>query len=411
MLREVYFGRRVRASIVLLVLLFYIAPARAQYFTIDSSRNHVTIPFLFVRDLVVIQLQINKTGPYNFILDSGVGQMVITDPSLGDLITNITKHTIKISGFGEGQDYEADVTSALNVKIDGLTSHYVTAAMLKKDFFGLSSYAGMPIHGLLGYAFFSKLAVKVDFADSTVTVYRPGKFLGFANGTKIPLSIEDNRPYIQTKITRDNGIETDEKMIVDLGGGHAVTLENVVNKADFSPKVISGNLGVGIRGTISGSIGRIKELELGKYKLKDLIASYPDDDFTSALAVHRDGNLGMQVLKRFKLVFDYSNEALYIKSSYGFSDLFEHDMTGIEYYTNGPNLKHVMIGRIEPGSPAEEAGLEKDDEIVAINLKPVANMSVQEIDNIFRSKDKRSILLEIYHDQHFSTIVTLRRRI
>src|ERR1700744_5013367 len=383
LLRLLYHNKYWRAICFSFLISCCVNTANAQFFTLESNRNRVNLPFSFVRNMVIIKLKINNRGPFNFILDTGVGQMLITQPSMVDSINIASKRSVKISGFGEGEDFEAYITTPLNVEIKGLTSHYVSAAILKKDFFGLSSYAGMRIHGLLGYDFFSHLAVKVDFSDTSITVYKPGKFTGFANGVKVPISIEENRPYLETKITCDDGTETTSKLIVDLGAGHAMSLENVSDKNAFSQKFIAGNLGVGLKGLISGYLGRVKELDIGKYKLRDLITSFPEDNFTKALSVPRDGNLGIDVLKKFKIVFDYANNALYLKASVGYGAPFEHDMSGLEYYATGDSFNHVIIDRVEPGSPGEIAGLEKDDEITAINFKPVSSMTLEQIDQIF----------------------------
>ena len=68
--------------------------------------------------------------------------MIITDPKLVDSIHIPNKRTLKIPGLGEGEDSEAYVTSPLDVEIPGLVSYDVAAAILKKDHFGLSGYAG-----------------------------------------------------------------------------------------------------------------------------------------------------------------------------------------------------------------------------------------------------------------------------
>lgn len=385
--------------------------AYAQYFSLDSNRSHVNVPFRFIRNMVIIKLNINNKGPFNFILDTGVGQMLITEPSLVDSINIQNKRTVKISGFGEGEDYEAYITSPLNIVINGIQSHYVSAAILKKDFFGLSNYAGMRIHGLLGYEFFSHLAVKIDFTDSLITLYKPGKFKGFKNGSKVELSIEENRPYVKTEVTCEDGTKKMSKLIVDLGAGHALSLENVDNKIVFAPKLIPGNLGLGIKGLISGYVGRIKAVDVGKYNLKDVIVSFPEDDFIKTLSISRDGSLGVDVLKKFKVVFDYTNETMYLKAANGYGEPFEHDMSGLEYYAAGSDYSHIIIGRVEPGSPGEAAGLEKDDEITAINFKPVSSMSLEQIDELFRSRNNRVLFLNVYHDQKFTTFITLKRRI
>jgi len=362
--------------------------------------------------MVIVPVSINGKGPFNFILDTGVGQLLITDPGLADSLKLPSRRVIKISGFGEGTDIEAYITPELNVTMRGLKSHGVAAAVLKKDIFGLSNYAGTHIYGLLGYEFFSNLAVKVDFGDTTVVVFKSGAFKGFSKGATLPITIEANRPYVRTTITRDDGSQALSKLIIDLGAGHALTLENVQNKALYSPKfIVGGNLGFGIKGIINGSIGRIKALDLGKYKLKDVVVSYPEDKFTTDLSIARDGNLGVDALKRFTVVFDYGKGVMYLKDGTGFGAPFEHDMSGLEYYATGDDFNHIVIDHVEPGSPAEKAGLEKDDEIIAINFKPVSGMTIEQIDELFKSRDDRTLILDVYHDTRFTALLTLKRRI
>jgi C-terminal processing protease CtpA/Prc len=130
------------------------------------------------------------------------------------------------------------------------------------------------------------------------------------------------------------------------------------------------------------------------------------------MTVRRDGNLGIGILKRFTVVLDYADKAMYLKPNQTFRDPFEHDMSGIEYYAAGDGFKHLIISRVEPGSAADEVGLERDDEITSINFKPVGDMTLEEIDNILKSKNDRNLLIEVYHDHKFDRVIlTLRRRI
>jgi hypothetical protein len=145
------------------ILCCWYVTANAQYFAIGDNSKRITFPFKLIRNLVVVKVNINNSGPYNFILDTGVGLMIITDPSLANTINIPTKRTIRVAGFGSREPYEAYITTPLNINVSGIISHNVSAAIFKKDHFGLSHYAGVDIHGLLGYEFFSKLAVKVNF--------------------------------------------------------------------------------------------------------------------------------------------------------------------------------------------------------------------------------------------------------
>jgi hypothetical protein len=388
---------------------------KAQYFDLDTGRRQIKLPFKIVRNLIVIQLKINNAGPYNFILDTGVGLMIITEPKLVDSIALPNKRTIKLPGLGEGEAYEAYVTPALKIDIPGLKSYDVAAAILKTDHFNLSNFAGIPVHGLLGYEFFNNLAVKLNFMDSTMTVYRPKDPRLFKKGTLIPITIEGHKPYIKTKVKLPNGTEQSCKLIIDLGAGHPVSLENMIKKNGLPQKFIIANLGIGLSGPISGFLSRIDEIDLGKYKIKKIITSFPndyDEQTMQYLSTPRDGNIGVGLLKKFNVTFDYHDNALYLKPNANFDEPFEHDMSGLEYYAAGDDFKHVIISRVEPGSAGDEVGLEKDDEITAINFKPVGDMTLEQIDDILKSRNERSLLLEIYHDHKYDKVIlTLKRRI
>jgi len=397
----------------LLFLTSLSLPARAQYFDIIGHRKKVAIPFRLIRNLIVIQLKINNKGPFNFIMDTGAGLMIITDPELIDSVNIPSKRTLKLSGDGVGDAYEAFITSPLKIDIPGLASYGVAAAILKKDHFGLSNYTGMPIHGLLGYEFFNNLAVKVNFGDSTLTVYRPQDQRLFNKGEKIPITVENHKPYLETNVYLPDGSIKKSKLVIDLGAGHPLSLENMADSPELPKKCISANLGIGFNGPISGFISRISEIELGKYRIKNLISSFPEDDsLLNKLRAKRDGNLGIGLLKRFVVVFDYHDNAIFLKPGRDFNEPFEHDMSGLEYYAGGDDFKHVIISRVEPGSAGDAIGLEKDDEIVAINFKQTADMSLEQIDEIFKSENNRNLLLEVYHDKKLDqVIITLKRRI
>ncbi|CAN5297464.1 hypothetical protein BH09BAC6_BH09BAC6_16430 [soil metagenome] len=404
--------RRLRVVILFCLLCCCCLNANAQYFDLENNRKHVNIPFRMVRDMVVIQLHINNKGPYNFILDTGVGLMLITEPKLVDSINISNKRTLKISGLGEGEDFEAYITSPLKIDIPGLVSYDVAAAILKKDHFGLSNYAGVPIYGLLGYEFFNNLAVKINFADSTISVSKAKDMKFPRKANKIPIIIEDRKPYVNVNITFPNNTKITNKLILDLGAGHPLSLENMIQSHGLPEKFIAANLGVGLTGPIDGFISRVKEVEIGKYKIKNVITSFPDDKNNRKFSVRRDGNMGIGILKRFTVIFDYPDSTVYLKPNGDLKAPFEHDMSGLEYYSTGEDLNHVIISRVEPGSAADELGLEKDDEILSINLKPVSKMTLEEIDALFKSQNDRSLLLEIYHDKKTDRVIlTLKRRV
>lgn len=397
-------------------LMAFALPVFAQDFTISGGKHKASFPFKFIRNMLVIQLQINQRGPYNFILDTGCGLMVITDPLLVDSLNLKFKKKVKIMGMGEGADLDAWMVPQLNVKIKGTECKNMSAAILTKDVLELSNFAGIPIHGLIGYDFFNSFPVKINFADSTVTAFSTHKLHTWRKGTQIPLLIEDRKPYLNANINFEQGVALPVKLLVDLGAGHPLSIENGWNGNSGMPEkyITAANLGVGLSGPINGYMSRIAHMDIGSYQFQQVITAFPDSCSASdkLVSVKRDGSIGVDLLKKFVILFDYQQGYLYLKPNYNFKEPFEHDMSGMEYYAAGSGYRRIIVCRVEPGSAADRLGIEKDDEIVAINFKDVGRMSLQEIDEILRSKNERTLLLEVMHHQALAKVLlTLKRRI
>src|SRR3546814_772209 len=220
-----------------------------------------------------------------------------------------------------------------------------------------------------------------------------------------------------TRVALVTGVQTCalpiSKLIIDSGAGHPVLLDPHSNPAFLIPDTsVSAMLGVGLNGPIRGYLGRLSSLYLGDFELVNPIASFPDYDTVlyDPYGVQRNGNIGNEVLKRFNVIFDYRHTVMYLKPNNRFGDPFEHDMSGMSLVTGGNVYRRYFITNIIPGSPADDAGLEVDDEILSINLQPAKEMSISEIDHLFRSEDKRNLLLEIGREGETDMVILILRR-
>ena len=409
-----------------LLVKFFIIPtcffllgrdAAAQTFEFNSKRKRETMSFKMVKNLMIIPLTINGKGPFNFILDTGIGLLLISDPKLIDSVAIKNLRSVNIVGFGEGEALSAYVTPSIEVGFGSASAKNLSAAILKSDLFDLSNYIGMPIHGLIGYEFFNSFIVRINYELNNLTIYRPETAYIPRRGHRIPLSIEERKPYVMADIVLHTGEKLAAKFIIDTGAGHTVSLEaNDGVSFELPDAKIAGNLGIGLTGPISGYIGRISSLKLGRYTLNNVIAAFPNYEDVGAkiISVNRNGNIGINILKRFYVVFDYGRSLMFIKPASLLDEPFEHDMSGMELTSSGENYNRLIVTRVEQGSPAAESGIRKDDEILAINLKPVSEMSLSEIDNLFRSKHDRSFILDIRaigSRNSERVILTLKRRI
>lgn len=414
-MRRINFGKLIFFQLTLLSQIGLVFNARAQQFFFTGGRDKDVIRFTMVKNLVIIPVYLNGQGPFNFILDSGVGPMIITDPGLIDSLGIRVSRSIKISGLGKGDEIDAFVSNDLTAKVGRSEISNIPAAILKKDIFGLSNYLGMKIYGLLGYYFFKSFIVQLKYSGKRLLFGYPAAF-GKIKGERVPIEILGYKPYVNVELESPGHPSLNLKMLVDNGASHAISLERLHEKPFPLPaSSIPANLGVGMSGPIDGSIGRVPALKIGKLLLKNVLASYPlyDDVAAKVILKDRNGNLGADVLSRFNLTFDYEDHSMYLKKNGQFNRPFEHDMSGIELYLQDDGkTRHYFVSRIEPGSPAEKAGIQAEDELVSINFIPALSYKLDELNNLLKMTDGKQVILSIARNNELIIkVFKLKRRI
>ncbi|UKJ07997.1 aspartyl protease family protein [Solitalea lacus] len=407
-----------RKLLLSVFLLFSGLNAFSQYqFQIKENKSQFTMPFEFNRNLIILPVYINDKGPFNFILDSGVSIVLITNPSLKDSLNLQLGRQVTIKGLGEGDDLIAQIVTGMNMSIGKAECPIMAGAILPKDILDLTSYVGMPVFGIIGYDFFSSFVVKINYVNQVITVFNSDEFKPPRKCKPIPLLIENQRAYVFADVIMKDNTSVKTKLIIDTGAGHPVSLEPSTNPAIKVPdSTLSAFLGRGLSGPIDGHIGRIKHLAFSDIEVNNVITSFPNHNDVTAkvLANNRNGNIGNDLLKRFTVIFDYQRSQMFLKPNAYFNLPFEHDMSGLELITSSKDSRRYFVSLVQPGSPADQAGLQKDDEIISINLRPVSEMPVSEVDNLLRSKDNRGLLIQFHRKNTTGSnyvVLTLKRRV
>jgi hypothetical protein len=393
-------------------ILFYgHLSASAQDFKFINGRKQQTISFQLVKNLIIIPIYINGKGPFDFILDTGVKLMIVTDNSLKESLGVSYPRAIKIKGYGNFEGIDAFLGST-SVKIGNTEASSIPIVFLKDDILPLSGYVGKKIYGLIGYSFFNSFVVKINYSLRAIKIISTDKKFK-RKGEKIPFELIDGKPYINIGIKQEGIGFKSLKTLVDCGASSTISLEVLDGKAFPHPKpTIEGNLGNGLTGEIIGKLGRISLLKIGNYKFTDVLASYPRYHIDSIKNKGRNANLGAEILSRFNTIYDYSNNCMYIKKNENFKRVFEHDMSGIELYAeDGPPLR-TLISKVEPQSPADLIGLKEGDEVISINFKKVNEILLDEIGGIFKSKSGNRVIIEIWRNKTTSIkLLKLKKRI
>jgi hypothetical protein len=307
----------------LLILLFFLLPgylqAQESYnfrFT-SAKRKLVRIPFQWHSNLIIVPVTINGSDTLHFILDTGISMTLLTDPKAASALDLHYVRKVDITGVGQGSSLEALVAINNKINLSGVEAKGQSIVSLSEDVLHLSNYVGIPIHGVFGFDIFRHFVVKINFNQKVLTLYRPDQYEYRGKGEKIPISIEDAKPYLHAKAIWADNREVPIKVILDTGAGHALSLDMGTSEHIQLPdKIVRAQLGRGLNGIITGSLGRLEKVLIGKYELQNVITSFPDTNSIAAQIakrVNRQGNIGCELLRRFDVVFDYSRNYIVLK--------------------------------------------------------------------------------------------------
>jgi C-terminal processing protease CtpA/Prc len=89
----------------------------------------------------------------------------------------------------------------------------------------------------------------------------------------------------------------------------------------------------------------------------------------------------------------------------------EVDMSGFELVAEGADLKTLTINEVLANSPAAEAGLQEEDELTAINGRPVIEFSLEQIRQMLKQDGKEYVLKLKRGSQTLEVKLKMRRLI
>src|SRR5690606_460226 len=246
----------------------------------------------------------------------------------------------------------------------------------------------------------------------------------------IPLEFKLGKPYFNAVFT-ENELQKDVKLLIDSGSGDALWLFDDNEKEIYIPEnAFDDSLGLGINGDIYGKRFKIAQLDMADFTFINVNTAFPEINFLKSRVLQDiDGSIGGEVLKRFHLTIDYTAQTLVLKKNGNFKDPFHYNMSGItlehgeltvvkekQYKSSSgfnqneannsvfiPNyesysvklLPSYVVAEVRKDSPADKAGMQLGDEVLEINNEPVQKYKLYEINNMFYTKESKTMNLKI----------------
>jgi hypothetical protein len=380
--------RRVLLSLVVFSLLLTTSAASRSN-SIQSKgaiqASVATIPFEMVNRHIVLKVQVDNSRLLSFVLDTGDQLAIINLERARELGLKL-EGEINMGGAGSAISTGAFVRDS-KFTIPGFPgfSQSLKAAL---PIGGMASRFGQDFDGIIGSEFIKQFVLELDYQARVIKLYDKDKFNYAGPGESIPITLNSaGHPIIEAEVTPMGSAPITGKFVLDIGSGGALAL--------YSPFVAGHNLlaptlptikaiGVGgAGGEVTARIGRVSELKIGRFRISQPITLFSEDKVGAFASPALVGNVGQQIVGKFKLFFDYSHRRIIFEPNDSFNETFDRSFSGLSIVAEGKDYRTFRIADVLENSPGTEAGLRKDDTITAIDGKAVAAFSLTTMLELF----------------------------
>ncbi|WP_422107475.1 aspartyl protease family protein [Winogradskyella sp.] len=418
--------------LLFLSLNIWLSNAQGNFFLKNDVSKKIN--FEFVSNLILIPVEINGVT-LSFVLDTGVSKPILFKLTENDSLSLKNTKTFYLHGLGGDGKLEALKSSGNKFRIGDVTGQNMDLYVVFDSSIDFTPRLGVLVHGIIGYDVFKDFIVEINYNSKYIRLHHPKTFKPKTSKKwrKVPIEIYRKKPYIDAEVII-NDDEKPVKLLIDTGSSDALWLfENEEGLKPNKDMFFMDYLGKGLSGSVYGKRSKVKTFKLNDFNLDHVNVAYPDTLSIDLTRVYkeRNGSLGGDILKRFNLFFDYSNQELHLKKNSLFKHAFTYNNSGIVLEFNGTRfvrekirlpssskysnysgtnsavqidlsvdyriaLKPIYeIVELRESSNAFAAGLRVGDILISVNGKEVYDYKLPEVNAVFHGRTGKNIKLKV----------------
>jgi Aspartyl protease len=245
---------------------------------------------------IYLRVRLNNGASMRWALDSGASDCII-DRTVARKAGLVSRGSRELHGAGKGTVRLDSIRSAVRLDIEGRD---IPAC----DRFGSVDLSTVnrsaPISGILGYEFFARYIVRIDFDAHSVTLYDPKRYRYVGDGDTVTLEFAKRLPKVRIKIRTARRPEIVRNLIVDTGSEDFVD-DSTIRRNPKAKGITVSTTGLGK--SYEALIGTLDTVRIGRSL------------FTDVPGVASDvGIVGNGIWSKFVCVFDYTHLRLFLEA-------------------------------------------------------------------------------------------------
>ena len=246
----------------------------------------------------------------------------------------------------------------------------------------LRDILGRYADGLLGNSNLLKTPLEINFSESYLRQLKtPLPSDLFDNYTKLDARFEHNRIYIKAKLQIDAKNILEGWFLMDLGSGSSISITNEaassLNLTD-APKAHFYTQAGGIGGSSNDVTIRAAKFSMTD-TLENIVIEYSLNE-KGALSFGKPyiGLIGNEIWSLYDIVIDPTSSSVWVKRNDEEGTYAQSSTMHMSYIDRTDICDGWIVNGLYKGGIAEKAGIEIGDTIIAINNRPVKEITWEE---------------------------------
>jgi hypothetical protein len=364
----------------------------------------VVLPLSIVDNRPFVDVTINGQGPFAFIVDTGSSQTTVSAT---------TAERLQLPGVGAGTGEGAGEAALAFpvVRVRTLAVGPVSLGALDTPAFDvdvLSRAMGFAhFDGVLGVELFRDRVVTLDVAARTLRIDDPDTFRPPDGAARVPFRLDQNgMPLVEARVQGEAGV-----FQVDTGDRFSVTLFGAFWRANgldarLGP-LVDAMTGYGSGGPIRARVGRAAAFSIGGVPVASPVTRLSLQQAGAFTRGDRAGSIGMGVLQRFSVSFDYRHHVMWLARRAEAVGRERYDRSGMWLGLTGPDGLGVLD--VVADGPAARAGIRVGDRVERVGALTADAASLAAIRALLQTPDLAEVPVVLRRaDARTQVRITLR---
>jgi hypothetical protein len=261
----------------------------------------------------------------------------------------------------------------------------------------LSRREGRAMEGVVGYELLGHYVAEFDYAAPAVRLHDPASFRPPPDAIALPFYLWDTKPIVALAFELADGRTFSVDTLVDTGDRGAFSLGTAFVKLHHlieAGPALRAPLGFGVGGQTKQALGRVAAVHIGPLVFRDVLTSFSEDTRGVAADDAVPAYLGSALMKQLTVWFDYSRGQMWVRKNAHFGEPFDYDASGVLLESPDDTFRRAVVKSVLPDSPAADAELAVDDEVLAVDGDQVATLTLDAIRTRLKKSGQR-VRLEV----------------